>query len=247
MLKNRIRCLLQNRLGYSRYLFVFALLTIRRVPYAKSYKDFRFFLGLIPEEGTLLDIGANIGLTAVTLAKRFPKTRVLAFEPIPENLATLEKVIRYYGIQNIQTFATALGNADGFLQMQVPEIDGSRMQGLSRVIENKNEPFYPSGIQYQVPVHKLDHLDIMKATQKITAIKIDVENYEYFVLSGAKEVLRKHQPILFCELWNNERRDPCIQLLAELGYQCYVLQNNQLIHYQGQDSLNFFFLPYAYT
>lgn len=243
MLKNRIRWFLQNRLGYSRYLYVFALLTIRRVPYAKSYKDFRFFLGLIPEEGTLLDIGANIGLTAITLAKRFPKARVLAFEPVPENLATLEKVIRYYRIQNIQTFSMALGNSEGFLQMQVPEIDGSRMQGLSRVIENKNEPLYPSGIRYQVPVHKLDQLPIIKETQKISAIKIDVENYEYFVLSGAKEMLRKHRPLVFCELWNNERRDRCIRLLAESGYQCYVLQNNQLIPYQGQDSLNFFFLP----
>jgi FkbM family methyltransferase len=231
-------------MGHSRYQFVFAILTIRRIPFSKSYKDFRFFLHLIPEEGTLLDIGANIGLTAITLAKRFPKSQVLAFEPVPENLTTLEKVIRYYGMQNIQVFATALGNTQGFLTMQVPEINGSRMQGLSRVIENENGPVEQSGLTYQVPVQMLDRFTEIQTAKKITAIKMDVENYEYFVLSGAKEVIRKHQPLLFCELWNNERRMLCIQLLATLDYHCYVLQHNQLIPYQGQDSLNFFFLPY---
>lgn len=246
MLKNKFKWLLQKVLGYPLYLFVFAQVTIRRLPYAKSYADFRYFLGLITEDSTLLDIGANIGITSQTLAKRFPHSQILAFEPIPDNLETLHRVIRYYGIQNIQIFQTALGDTNGFLQMQVPVISGSRMQGLGRVIENKNAPVSPSGFVYQVPVQVLDQLAVIKAAHKITAIKIDVENYEYFVLSGAKEVIRKHQPLIFCELWDNERRNLCINLLSELGYQCFVLQNNQLIHFQGQDSLNFFFLPYMF-
>lgn len=242
MVKNRIRWLLQKIMGYSRYQFLFAILTIRRVSYARSYQDFRFFLTLIPNEGTLLDIGANIGITAITLAKRFPHSQVLAVEPIPENLETLQKVIRYYQLQNILVYKTALGDTNGIVNMLVPEINRSRLQGLSRVIENKTEEASPSGRIYQVPVQRLDDWDILKTTPKITAIKIDVENFEYFVLSGAKEIIRQYQPIIFCELWNNERRELCIRLLADLGYQCYVLQKNQLIPYQGQDSLNFFFL-----
>ncbi|MDE3253201.1 MAG: FkbM family methyltransferase [Bacteroidota bacterium] len=241
MLKNQIRRILQKVLGFHRYLFLFALFTIRRLPYAKAYADFRYFLALIPDEGTLLDIGANIGVTASILARRFPHSQVLAFEPIPDNLETMQKVVRFQKIQNIQIFATALGDTDGLVNMQVPEINGSRMQGLSLVVENEYDPAYPSGPSYQVPVQMLDHMSAIQTTRKISAIKIDVENYEYFVLSGAKETIRKHQPLLFCELWNNERRNPCIQLMSELGYRCFVLQQKKLVPFEGQDSLNFIF------
>ena len=48
--------------------------------------------------------------------------------------------------------------------------------------------------------------------KKIGAIKMDVENFEYFVLEGGKELIKKHKPIIYTELWENQNREKCFQL-----------------------------------
>ncbi len=58
---------------------------------------------------------------------------------------------------------------------------------------------------------------------------MDVENFEYFVLEGGKELLKKHNPIIYTELWENENREKCFQLIKELDYEIKVLNDNNLV------------------
>jgi len=48
------------------------------------------------EPKTIVDIGANIGLTSVYFANRWPKTRIIAIEPEPSNYALLLKNAQSY-------------------------------------------------------------------------------------------------------------------------------------------------------
>ena len=79
----------------------------------------------------------------------------------------------------------------------------------------------------------------------ITAIKLDVENFEYFVLDGGKQTIIKHRPIIYTELWENENRDKCFNFIRNLNYSIKVLQNNELVDFDKKihTTQNFFFIP----
>jgi FkbM family methyltransferase len=241
-MKNFVRNLLQKILTFKNYLYLFSLYSIRNVEKGKYEKEFIHFLGMVRDNGIILDIGANIGITAVPLAKRFPNAEVHAFEPIKENYSTLERVIRHFKLSNIKLFNLALGEQKGSLKMIMPVLGNARMQGLSKAYE---EGIDEKGTLYDVPMERLD--DLYPKTTTINAIKIDVENFEYQVLKGAQKLLDRNKPIIYCELWDNENRVAVFELLTSMGYRIfsYNEQSASLSEVSKSDKLggnNFFFV-----
>ncbi len=240
MLKNFIRYLFQKLLGFDRYLFVFSRIHILRIRLGLSEKEFRFFVKMIPDDGVILDIGANIGAMTVILAKDKPTAAVYSFEPIAANRKALERVVHSYALKNVQVFSNALGDTDRMIEMIMPFSGSARMHGLSHVWEpGQNQ----KGETCSVHMMLLDEIPELNMLSKISAIKMDVENFEYFVLKGGKALMAKHRPIVFCELWNNDRRENCFALMKALGYQVKWYHQGSLIDFTDQKVLNFFFLP----
>lgn len=239
MIKNYIKLFLQRILGFNNYLFFFSILTIKRLK--KHEAEFLFFNEMIPDKGIVLDIGANIGIMTATIAKRVQNAKIYAFEPIPENIKALKRIVNYFKLKNVKIFEAALGEDAGELKMVMPVIDNVKMQGLSHVLEKPSQD--TGGNVYSVPVWKLDDVEELKSGEKITAIKIDVENFEYHVLKGGENLLKAHQPVIYCELWENEKRDLTLTYLTNLGYKTKIYMNNRLIDYSGQKVVNFFFVP----
>jgi FkbM family methyltransferase len=240
MLKDLTRSFLQKILGFNNYLFAFSLFNGYRLKAGNYEKDFRRFMELLPDEGTVLDIGANIGVMTVALAKKLPHTTVFSFEPVPANIRALERVIRFNRLANVQVFPVALGEKDGTVKMCMPVLKHSRMQGLSHIVEHGDES---SGYEYSVAMQRADDIAALRETGKITAIKIDVENYEYYVLKGAAQIIEKHRPLIYCELWDDQHRPDCIAFLEKLGYRVKIYDRNKLVDFTGQPAINFFFLP----
>jgi hypothetical protein len=85
--------------------------------------------------------------------------------------------------------------------------------------------------------------------KRITAMKIDVENFEYFVLKGAERIIAENQPVIYCELWENENRKKCIDFLNNLNYSAFILNNKELLPFDKTtiEKHNFFFLPRVIT
>lgn len=247
-MKSTLKYFLQKLLGFQNYLFAFSLFKIKTLKWDNKEKDFLYFVSLIPANGIVLDIGANIGIMTIYLARKVKKGTVLAFEPIPHNTSILRKVLSYFHTSNVEVCEYALGNEEGEIEMVMPVIGAVKMQGLSHVVHQSitenNE-----GEKFKTEVKKIDTIERLKNTeQPVTAIKIDVENFEYFVLEGAKELLRKHKPIIYCELWDNENRYNCIELMQSLDYEVKVLLNGQLTAYARElnkihPTQNFFFIP----
>lgn len=238
MAKDFFKRSLQKLLGFDNYLFLFSIYSINK---SKWDKEFIYFMNRIPEDGAILDIGANIGIMSVTLAKKFQKLPVYSFEPMPNNLIALKKVIKHYKLKNITISEIALGEENGELKIVTPVINNVKMQGLTHVLSSERYPTTNEGIIFNVPVKKLDDADILQNISKICAIKIDVENYEYEVLKGGENLLKKHKPIIYCELWPGEQRMRTINYLAGLGYQTEVFNGKEFIKYDGQESTNFIF------
>ena len=104
---------------------------------------------------------------------------------------------------------------------------------------NKREP----GEIFSVSMQRMDDMPALKALAKISAIKIDVENFEYYVLKGGQVLLTKHRPLIYCELWDTDRRALCIEFMQDLGYQVKIYYKDGLVNFTGQPAINFFFLP----
>jgi len=68
-----------------------------------------------------------------------------------------------------------------------------------------------------------------------------VENFEYYVLKGGHELLKRHKPIIYCELWDNEKRKLTLDYLRkEFAYQVKFFDKDRLVDYSGQPVTNFF-------
>lgn len=241
MIKSLLRRTAQRVLGFDRYLFWFARLGVWRLRVKGYEKEFPYFLDLLPDEGVILDIGANIGITTTALCRKCPNAYIYAFEPIPANLHALNRIIQYYDLSNAKVFSHAAGNTNGEMNMIMPEINTAKMHGLSHIIETGQA--VEKGEIIPVKVRRLDDMEELSSLAKITAIKLDVENFEYQVLLGGYRLIQHHKPIVYCELWGNERKEKCIRLLEELGYRVLICTEGKLVAYNGQPAINFFFLP----
>lgn len=220
-MKNFIKYLLQKLFGYNQYLFLFAKFKTFFFKLDRKEKGFFHFIKLIPNQGIILDIGANIGLTAYHLAKSKPNCNIHAFEPIESNYTVLKKHCSAF--KNIEFHLYALGEKEGIAEMVLPIVSNVKMQGLSHVKHSSIKEFN-EGTLYEVELKTLDSFKF----DNVVAIKMDAENYEQFVLQGAIETLKKSNPIIYLELWDNENRARCFSILSEFGYRINVLNKSHL-------------------
>jgi FkbM family methyltransferase len=244
-MKAWLKKVLQKTLGFDRYLFLFAIAVITTLRWNRKERDFLHFLKMIPDGGTVLDVGANIGIMSVWFGRKLTNSRILAFEPIPQNFKALKRVLKCYGITNVEVIEKAVGNHSGVVEMVMPVLDQVKMQGLSHIV-HESIPDFNEGSRYRSPIIKLDELDELKADSfRLTAIKLDVENFEFYALEGAKSLIVKHKPLIYTELWDNENRQKCFKLLGSFGYSVKVLSQNELSDFDPAQHItqNFFFVP----
>lgn len=244
-MKEQVKKILQKLLGFDRYLFVFSIFIIKTLRWNRNERDFLHFLKLIPNEGIILDVGANIGIMTVWLAKFFPTSQIYSFEPIPQNIKALKRIISHFKLKNVFIVEKALGNENRQVEMVMPVLNDVKMQGLSHILHESIDVFN-EGNKFTVDMIRLDDLmEIHHKNLKITAIKLDVENFEAFVLSGAKSIIEKHKPIIYTELWENQNRENCFNFVKQFNYSIKFLQNGNLIDFDPQQhkTQNFFFIP----
>ena len=229
-------------LGFKTYLYVFALFKIRTLKTDSKERDFFHFLSLLTDgKGAVLDVGANLGIMTVHLAKKVPNSTIHAFEPIPDNVAVLRKITRKFGISRLKIYETAVGDHKGEVKMVLPRNGKTRMQGLSHV-KHESITDWNDGDEYAVSLNTLDNL---LNGEPIQGIKIDVENFEYFALKGGKRILENNRPVIYAELWDNENRINCMDLLSNFDYQTFVIENGNLTLFNKNQhqQQNFIFIP----
>jgi len=167
-----------------------------------------------------LDVGGNIGQTALMMAKKTGNNgRIYSFEPFPGTFQKLKKNLSLNpGISNIQPQNAALGAVPGSLMMSQDCMSNS---GSNRMVA---ETTATSHCKVTVPVSTIDIFARQQQLTTVDFIKIDVEGFEYKVLNGAMETITKHRPLLFIELDDNNLREQgnnakeLIQSLIPLHY-----------------------------
>ncbi len=224
-MKNTTKYILQKILGYETYLFVFSRFKIKTLKKDKKEGDFFLFLNQIKAKGDILDVGANIGIMTYHLAKNFPNKTIYSIEPMPDNLKVLQKVIAYYKLNNVKILPFAVGDKNCDLEMVLPVNKKVKMQGLAHVVHDSIKE-WNEGDKIKVEAKKLDDLFL---NQPIAGIKMDIENFEFYALKGAEQLLSKYKPVIYLELWDNQNRAQCFEFLNKLGYKPYINHQNNLL------------------
>jgi len=242
--KRRIQHILQSVFGLERYLFIFSIYKILTFRFDKYEKDFFIFLNMLNDSSNVIDIGANIGITTVLLARKLRKGFVYSFEPVPVNFKILQKVIVFFNLKNVKCFNYALGERNDLAKIIIPSINGVQMQGLSYIKKTSLEKENDNAESFIIELKKLDEIEYFHNI-RIDAIKIDVENYEYYVLRGAENLISKNKPQIYSEVWDNEFRKKTLDFFKTLKYDILVSSDGKhliRIDENQVNTQNFFFM-----
>jgi FkbM family methyltransferase len=163
--------------------------------------------------GTFVDLGANVGTYALSLARDVgPTGKVIAIEPHPVTHARLKFNTAASGYAQVRLVAAAAGPADGELMI---ETDGHNI-GASHVVTGNT-----SGNAFRVPSLRLQRILEEAGATSVDALKIDIEGFEDRVLTGffrdAPEALWP-RAVVIEHLSKDEWGSDCIADMRSRGY-----------------------------
>jgi len=136
---------------------------------------------VLPEDATVIDIGANIGAFTMQVARRCPRGRILAVEPVSANVQMIEAQIALNQLSNVQTVRAAVGATCG-----MTGVTGTGM--TARVSEGE-------GPLVVVEMITLERLLEEYAVDTLDLLKLDCEGAEWDILSAAERVLPRIRQI----------------------------------------------------
>ncbi len=150
---------------------------------------------------TAWDVGSNIGLFSVMMAKRVKYGLVgtiHAIEASPTTYRDLLKVLAANGAANVCATHSAAADKPGTLTFIDLPADSVAREASHLLTEGVDDPNAPGRVQ--VPAITLDGYSAYHGGMNPRLIKIDVEGAEFLVLEGARQTIREHHPYLCIEI-----------------------------------------------
>ena len=140
---------------------------------------------LVRRDSNCIDVGAHIGSVTYELTRLAPEGRIFAFEASPTKSAWLKKRFPGVDVRGVAVSDEA-GEAVFYENLDQP--------GFSSLGSRSSE-----GTEREIRVDCVRLDDAIPADLPIGFVKIDVEGFEYEVLRGASELLRRHRPTILFE------------------------------------------------
>lgn len=179
---------------------------------------------LIEPGQTVYDVGANIGFFTILCSRLVgPQGRVYAFEPIPQNLATLRHNVALNGMENVTVVEQALSSATGTAEMFVSP--WSAFHSLNVEGATKQDNHGPRAGEITVQTVTLDEFVQGEGVRPPDLVKIDVEGAELIVVEGMRETLRSVKPLLLCEL--HDTKLDYRELIDSIDYRVRVIDGDR--------------------
>ena len=211
-----------------------------------SEPDFAAFGLFGDRSGLFLDVGANIGQSALSFRRVHRTAPILSIEANPgleRDLRLLRRVVRGFDYR-----ICAASDETGVLTLYVPAYRRLRLTGEASVDPaHARASFWAreqlaDGLELhptEVPSIRLDDLRLAPAF-----VKIDVEGFELRVLRGLTQTLAAHRPIILVE---RVEGSGVPAFLAAIGYRPFVYDRaeGRLEPDSGAGSQNVFYLPDA--
>ncbi|MDA8893147.1 FkbM family methyltransferase [Hyphomicrobiales bacterium] len=163
----------------------------------------------ISEGDIVVDIGANIGTTVLSLSKQVKETgRVIAFEPQSLMAQCLQTNLTINNVTNVCVYTSAVSDKNGWAFINDTDFSDLGRYGEAGISENGT----------RVSTLKLDEVEVSKCN----LVKVDVESHEWEVIQGGKVFLKKHKPVIFIEAKKEvDGTKKYLKWLFENGWRCY--------------------------
>lgn len=195
---------------------------IFNIPFEDCFRAIKFFPEI--KNAQYLDIGGNVGLGVEAVLMYNKSCVVHSFEPNPETFNVLRKLLKGNGRVKLYNFG--LGSKEGELELFVPVYKGYIFSGLASFDPGSAKSWLGRGNLF---FYNEKYLEIKKLICRVKRlddlgldpffIKLDVEGFEYQVLRGGEETIKKSKPIILIETIDSN--DEKIRFLKPLGYKPY--------------------------
>jgi len=179
----------------------------------------------------IIDAGAQSGLYSL-YAKYLPKSKFYSFEPYTPSFNLLNDNIKLNNLNNVTTFNIGLSDSK-----KINELNACKSHnGLHTMGSN---PLRFDDIEkITIETDTIDNLFYEKNIQ-VDFIKIDTEGFEYFILQGGINTIKKFKPIIQME-WNLINMQQCnitenmmIELINDLDYEeISMVEEEKLFKYK---------------
>lgn len=179
-------------------------------------------LPFLREGDTVIDVGANIGITALLFRSYVGVSgRVMAFEPHPRTFGYLKSNITLNEITNIDCFNMALGDS----QRDVVLSDQGKRDTCNAITTGDAGAIV-------VSMRTLDEVAAQENVGRVRLIKIDCEGFESSVLGGASNTLERTDFLIVEAIENNLKKyggstQAIYDLLTESGFYVFMFHTIQ--------------------
>jgi FkbM family methyltransferase len=163
----------------------------------------------------IFDCGANIGVSSLFFAQKFPTAKIVSYEPSPIVFEVLQKNMIQNGITNVTLNKQAVWLKTEVLQFSEEGADSGSLYNVSNT--------------KKIDVQAVDFLEVLMKEEYIDFIKMDIEGAENDLIPHLKPALPKIQNI-FIEYhsFNNsaQRLDEILKLLREANFRYFIRHGN---------------------
>ena len=197
--------------------------TLLRIYGEWAENSFRLIQPLIPVNGIVIDVGANIGTLTLAFANHVSSGgRVLAFEAQQRVFYNLCTNLMLNNLHWVEARQCLVGSTEGSTQLPLRQIDHPERQSINRggigFVNVLESPSQFRG-ENHIDIHTLDTYG--QTLDRCDLIKVDVEGAEPMVLDGALNTIKHFRPYLYLECGNELLLQAIQSRLTPLGYRLY--------------------------
>ena len=189
-----------------------------------------YFSKNLPAPGevrTIVDVGANVGASALFWKARYPEARLLCFEPVADNFALLTQNLAGYA--STECYQEGLGSADA--QLELIASPGAGNEGGWSIYQRGQKG---DEARQRVTIRRSGARLVQLGVRSIDILKVDTEGHEREILRGLEPELLDSTRYIAGEL-HGERDFELLDWLEQRGYLvgCRKSPRNVLFNFEA--------------